>query len=296
MARKYLGPTIDIHAGGIDLKFPHHENEIAQSEGANSVPFCNCWVHNGFVNIGDEKMSKSKGNFLTLRKACPTAEDVRAYRYLVVSSQYRNPLSFTETALGAAKGALKRLDRILVMIEDALKENDEGKNDKDSSSSSSSSSEIAATVEKELSSFEAAIADDLSMPRASACLFSIVKAAEKEFKRVAKRNEGGGGDEGEPPLDLVGLARVHEALVQMDQVFGIYYEVPQVKGDDGAKNESSSGDDSAVPENVMDLVIQRNEAKHAKDWELADSLRTMIAELGFVVKDVKGGDPIVSKL
>jgi cysteinyl-tRNA synthetase len=296
MARKYLGPTIDIHAGGIDLKFPHHENEIAQSEGANSVPFCNCWVHNGFVNIGDEKMSKSKGNFLTLRKACPTAEDVRAYRYLVVSSQYRNPLSFTETALGAAKGALKRLDRILVMIEDALKENDEGKNDKDSSSSSSSSSEIAATVEKELSSFEAAIADDLSMPRASACLFSIVKAAEKEFKRVAKRNEGGGGDEGEPPLDLVGLAKVHEALVQMDQVFGIYYEVPQVKGDDGAKNESSSGDDSAVPENVMDLVIQRNEAKHAKDWELADSLRTMIAELGFVVKDVKGGDPIVSKL
>jgi len=225
MARKYLGPTIDLHAGGIDLKFPHHENEIAQSEGANCAPFCNCWVHNGFVNIGDEKMSKSKGNFLTLRNACPTEEDVRAYRYLVVSSQYRNPLSFTEAALGAAKGALKRLDRIQVMIGDALKSSSSSSTSDDNSSSGSGSA-IVATVEKELANFEAAIADDLSMPRASACLFSIVKAAEKEFTRVAKRNnEEEDNSEEEPPLDLVGLARVQEALKQMDQVFGIYLMV-----------------------------------------------------------------------
>lgn len=296
MARKYLGPTIDLHAGGIDLKFPHHENEIAQSEGANCAPFCNCWVHNGFVNIGDEKMSKSKGNFLTLRRACPTDEDIRAYRYLVVSSQYRNPLSFTEAALGAAKGALKRLDRIQVMIGDALKSSSSSSN-----YNSSSSSDIVVTVEKELANFEIAIADDLSMPRASACLFSIVKAAEKEFKRVAKRNtEEDNLDEEEPPLDLVGLARVQEALNQMDQVFGIYYEVPQeVKEADDSAIGGTDDDDvngGAIPEIVMDLVIQRTAAKDAKDWALADSLRTKITELGFAVKDVKGGDPIVSKV
>ena len=295
MARQYLGPTIDVHAGGIDLKFPHHENEIAQSEGANCAPFCNCWVHNGFVNIGDEKMSKSKGNFLTLRNACPTAEDVRAYRYLVVSSQYRNPLSFTEAALGAAKGALKRLDRIQVMIDDALR-NNENSDDDDGNEDKSSSSAIAATVEKELANFEVAIADDLSMPRASACLFSIVKAAEKEFKRVAKLKKEEDLEDAYPSLDIVGLARVQEALKQMDQVFGIYYEVPQIKEEDAAAGSDDSVHGGAIPEDVMDLVVQRTVAKDAKDWELADSLRAKITELGFAVKDVKGGDPIVSKV
>lgn len=289
MARKYLGNTIDLHAGGVDLKFPHHENEIAQSEGANCAPFCNCWVHNGFVNIGDEKMSKSKGNFLTLRGACPTSDDVRAYRYLVVSSQYRNPLSFTDAALGAAKGALKRLDRVKVMIGDALSKGENGENTSDS--------DIVATVEKELANFEVAIADDLSMPRASASLFSIVKSAEKEFKRVAKAAKDLDGDENAvlPPLDLVGLQRVQQALDRMDEVFGIYYDVPKIKGEDDDDGAGSS-DDVLVPEDVMDLVAQRSAAKDSKDWELADSLRSKITELGFSVKDVKGGDPIVSRV
>jgi len=286
-----------LHAGGIDLKFPHHENEIAQSEGANCAPFCNCWIHNGFVNIGDEKMSKSKGNFLTLRTACPTSDDVRAYRYLVVSSQYRNPLSFTDAALGAAKGALKRLDRVKVMISDALSKGEDSTNKGDKGDS-----DIVATVEKELANFEAAIVDDLSMPRASASLFSIVKAAEKEFKRVAKAAKDSDGDESKvvPPLDLVGLKNVQQALVKMDQVFGIYYDVPKEKGGDSNEEGSSASDDNedvaSVPQEVMDLVVQRSAAKDAKDWELADSLRSRITELGFSVKDVKGGDPIVSKV
>jgi len=294
MARKYLGDTIDLHAGGIDLKFPHHENEIAQSEGANCAPFCNCWVHNGFVNIGDEKMSKSKGNFLTLRGACPTSDDVRAYRYLVVSSQYRNPLSFTDAALGAAKGALKRLDRVKVMLGDALSQGGD-----DSNYADGGESDIVATVERELANFEVAIADDLSMPRASASLFSIVKSAEKEFKRVAKAAKDSDGDENDivPPLDLLGLASVQKALDKMDEVFGIYYDVPKAKGeelDDGSASDDE--DDASVPQDVMDLVTQRSAAKDVKDWELADSLRSKISELGFSVKDVKGGDPIVSKV
>ena len=277
MARKYLGNTIDLHAGGIDLKFPHHENEIAQSEGANSAPFCNCWVHNGFVNIGDEKMSKSKGNFLTLRTACPTADDVRAYRYLVVSSQYRNPLSFTEKALSAAKGALKRLDKVKLQIDEALAAATDV--------TDTSSSEIVAITEKELQNFEIAIADDLSMPRASASLFSVVKAAENEFKRVAK------GENDNNSLDLVGLKRVSQALQQMDRVFGVYYEVPH---SDSQKDEEPHCE--AVPDEVMELVLQRSAAKDMKDWDLADSLRSKITELGFAVKDVKDGDPIVTKV
>jgi len=290
MARKYLGDTIDLHAGGVDLKFPHHENEIAQSEGANCAPFCNCWVHNGFVNIGDEKMSKSKGNFLTLRGACPTSDDVRAYRYLVVSSQYRNPLSFTDAALGAAKGALKRLDRVKVMIDDALSKGENG--------STTSDGDIVSTVEKELVNFEVAIADDLSMPRASASLFSIVKSAEKEFKRVAKAAKDLDGDENavSPPLDLAGLQRVQQALDRMDEVFGIYYDVPKVNGEDDDDDDGAdSSDDLLVPDDVLELVAQRSAAKDSKDWELADSLRSRITELGFTVKDVKGGDPIVSR-
>jgi cysteinyl-tRNA synthetase len=277
MARKYLGSTIDLHAGGIDLKFPHHENEIAQSEGANCAPFCNCWVHNGFVNIGDEKMSKSKGNFLTLRTACPTADDVRAYRYLVVSSQYRNPLSFTEKALNAAKGALKRLDKVKLQIDEALASATD--------IADTSSSEIATIVEKELQNFDIAIADDLSMPRASASLFSVVKAAENEFKRVAK------GKDDNNSLDLIGLKRVSQALQQMDRVFGVYYDVPRI--DDQNDEEPQS---ETVPDEVMELVLQRSAAKDTKDWDLADSLRSKIAALGFAVKDVKDGDPIVTKV
>jgi len=290
MARKYLGNTIDLHAGGVDLKFPHHENEIAQSEGANCAPFCNCWIHNGFVNIGDEKMSKSKGNFLTLRGACPSPDDIRAYRYLVVSSQYRNPLSFTDAALGAAKGALKRLDRARSMISEALSKGEENADGGDN--------DIVATVEKEIANFEVAIADDLSTPRASASLFSIVKLAEKEFKRVANAAKGSDIDESDvvPPLDLVGLASVQRALEKMDRVFGIYYDVPKEKGEDGVDMEDVvSEDELSVPEDVMDLVAQRSAAKDAKDWGLADTLRSQITELGFAVKDVKGGDPIVSK-
>jgi cysteinyl-tRNA synthetase len=277
MARKYLGDTIDVHGGGIDLKFPHHENEIAQSEGASGKAFCNCWLHNGFVNINDEKMSKSLGNFLTLRGACPQPQQVRAYRYLVISSQYRNPLSFTSQATDAAKSALKRIDKAMDQLAEAL----EGKDVDEHGDSALANEEVP----KALKNFEAALLDDLSMPRAAASLFGLVKATEKEFKRVAKDSDSS--------LDLAGLNAISKAMKQMDRVFGIFYKVPMTE-EEQAKEETQGGD--GVPEEVMQLVCQRTEAKEAKDWELADSLRARIAELGFAVKDVKGGDPLVTRL
>jgi cysteinyl-tRNA synthetase len=291
MAKKFLGDTIDIHCGGTDLKFPHHENEIAQSEGANNgKTFCNCWLHNGFVNIGDEKMSKSKGNFLTLRTACPTNDDVRAYRYLVVTSQYRQSLSFTKEAMSAAKGALKRLDRLLSQLDEALAGVD--------STQEAAVSPIQKDIAGHLSNFEQAILDDISMPRAAAALFGVVKAGEKEFKRYAKDLDKN-GEESAQSLDTVGVGAVKDAIFKMDQVFGIFYDVPSVEqdGEEGAGSTSiGGGTDGILPDEVVQLVAERTAAKENKDWELADSLRSRIYELGFAVKDVKGGEPIISRI
>ncbi|KAG7344930.1 cysteinyl-tRNA synthetase [Nitzschia inconspicua] len=315
MARKYLGDTIDIHGGGVDLKFPHHENEIAQSEGVTGTTFCNCWLHNGFVNINDEKMSKSLGNFLTLRGACPQSKDVRAYRFLVMSSQYSKPLSFTPDAMGAAKNSLKRIDKVMAQIETALSESNQQQqqqqqqqhnmNDESVTNSSSSSIVQQGVVPKAMEQFEMALLDDLSMPRASASLFSLIKAAEKELKRgTAVASSSSSPTDNKVPLDLVGLLSIATALRRMDTVFGIFYNVPLTEEEEQQQQAAAAAaieqtDDASpietVPEEVMVLVTQRTEAKQAKDWDLADSLRTRIAELGFVVKDVKGGDPVVTR-
>lgn len=268
MSRKYLGDTIDIHGGGIDLKFPHHENEIAQSEGFSGETFCNCWLHNGFVNINNEKMSKSLGNFLTLRTACPEPQQVRAYRYLVISSQYRNPLSFTPDVLGASMKTVKRIDKVMNQINEVL----EGKDVLNGVNSAL----VDNVVPKAMSNFETALLDDLSMPRAAASLFTIIKAAEKELKQ----GEG---------ADLAGLTSARDAILQMDNIFGIFYTVP-------SSEEQSEEGNHEIPDEVSELVAQRTVAKEAKNWELADSLRARITELGFAVKDVKGGEPEVSRI
>ena len=283
MCRAFFGndATIDLHGGGVDLKFPHHENEIAQSQGAMSNPtqrFCNCWFHNGFVNINDEKMSKSLGNFVTLQSACPTVLDQRAYRYLVVSSQYRNPLSFTDQAMQASKNAIRRLDKVRTELSRLLAEgeaNGVGHDD------TMECSHLASTaVPAALNNFEAAIRDDLSMPRAAASLFALVKEAEQAFKS--------------DPIDWVGLRALDNALRQMDQVFGIFYTPT---GSTGTDADGAAADSVVeIPSEVLDLVSQRGTAKAAQDWALADSLRERIAALGYTVQDVKGGEPIVTQL
>lgn len=255
----------------------HAENEIAQSEGFTGQTFCNCWLHNGFVNINDEKMSKSLGNFLTLRTACPEPQQVRAYRYLVMTSQYRNPLSFTPEVMAASEKTLNRIDKVMEQMHQALY-GVEPEIDP--------SSELATTiVPTALQSFDEALMDDLSMPRAAASLFMIVKGAETEFKTLSKDSSY--------KLDLFGLKAAQNALLQMDKIFGIFYEVPLTLEQQNEMNENASQE---IPGEVLELVSQRAQAKEAKDWELADSLRARIAELGFAVKDVKDGEPDISRI
>ena len=235
-------------------------------------------------------MSKSKGNFLTLRSACPNPDDIRAYRYLVVSSQYRNPLSFTTAAMGAAKSALTRMDKLRKQMEIALEEVESSYFEKDDSES-----DIVNISKDSLKNFEIALSDDLSMPRAAACLFQIVKAGENEFKRFKKETEAKEKNDSAQvtPLDLKGIYAIYKAMNEMDKVFGIFYTVPSLSTDESSDTENENDD---IPAEVMELVGQRTIAKDAKDWEMADSLRDRIQELGFSVKDVKGGMPEVSRI
>merc|ERR1712070_398951 len=162
--------------------------------------------------------------------------------------------------------------------------------DSDLDAASTSDSPLDDVVSKALANFEAALLDDLSMPRAAAALFSLIKAAEKEFKRVKKASKDSDSDA--PGLDLEGLKAIQATMRKMDEVFGIFYEVPLTEEEE---KEGAEPEVVEISDEVMDLVSQRTNAKEAKDWELADSLRARITELGFAVKDVKGGDPIVTK-
>jgi cysteinyl-tRNA synthetase len=158
MAMKYLGETIDIHTGGVDLKFPHHENEIAQSEAATNRTFVRTWVHCELLKVDGEKMAKSLGNFLSLRDL---KHDPRTVRYFLLSAHYRKPLNLTDKALDAAKEAVKRIDDFFI----SLTENKKGKDEFD--------------VEKVKADFEKAMDDDLNTPEALKVIFEMIREVNK---------------------------------------------------------------------------------------------------------------------
>ncbi len=227
-------------------------------------------MHNGFVNVDNEKMSKSKGNFLTLRAALATDLELRAFRYLIVSSQYRTPLNFNAVALQGARKTVLRLDKLRAALLERA-----------SASASAVDEEAEALIAKALAGFEAGMADDLNTPRAVAALFTLVKGAEKALKPA----EGG--------LSPAGARRLLEALARMDEVVGVFYEPPPL---DGVKKAAvSAGEPEAValeelaPE-ARDLVERRGRAKEAKEWALADELRGELRlRFNLVLKDVKDG-------
>ncbi|EKX32351.1 hypothetical protein GUITHDRAFT_82387 [Guillardia theta CCMP2712] len=177
MSRRYLGDSFDIHAGGVDLTFPHHENEIAQSEAYCGCQYCRYWVHNGFVNINNEKMSKSLGNFLTLREAFKDPNDCRAFRYLVVSSQYRAALNFAPDVLQGARNTLKRLDKRRREKEEAA---EGGRWEDNRMEEEAEERAESLQVEKSAArSLDGGMMDDLNTPRACAALFTFIKSTEK---------------------------------------------------------------------------------------------------------------------
>lgn len=265
MAIKYLGPQLDIHGGGIDLVFPHHENEIAQAEALTDQAFARFWIHNGFVNIDDEKMSKSLGNFRTLRDIVREPDDARAFRYLVVTSQYRSALAFTKQSLKSARNTIKRIDAVHARLGEASSSTD--------MDADLGLDELCAAAAKASEDFEAAMDDDLNTPRAAAAMFLLVNAAEKLLK--GKR------------LGSTGASKAMSCLSNFDRVFGIFY-VPPLEIDCEA-NAGGGSKKVEMTSLLTGLLAERQKARNEKNWGRADEIRDELAGQGFSIVDTKEG-------
>ncbi|MBQ7003275.1 MAG: cysteine--tRNA ligase [Oscillospiraceae bacterium] len=249
MAKDCLGDTIDLHCGGRDLVFPHHENEIAQSEAANGVPFSNYWMHNGHINVDHKKMSKSEGNFFLTRDVA-AKYGYEVIRYLMIQAQYRAPMNYTTELLDACKASLDRLYQCRDTVKRAAAAASEGT--------------IAASAQeafdKYRAQFEAALEDDLNTADALTAVFELVR----ELNIMA-------ADASVSKQQLEAGSKVFEDLTA---VLGLLYERTE---------------DDAVPAEVMALVEKRAEARKAKDFALADQIRDEIAALGYSVRETRQG-------
>ena len=253
MSMKYLGESFDIHCGGVDNIFPHHENEIAQSESATGKPFVHTWIHAEHLIVDGQKMSKSLGNFYTLEDLMEQGAAPRAIRYLMLSVHYRDKLNFTFEALEAANGALKRLDEMRFRLEHAA-ENPAG------------DSQLAAAVDQMLEDFAAALAHDLNTSEALASLFGLVRAV----------NTAIDGDR----LVAGDRERILAALARIDEVLNVL--------DPEAWRRGSSSEGLADDE-IDALVAEREQARADRDWGRADEIRDQLQEAGIVLEDTPSG-------
>ena len=251
MAMRYLGESFDVHCGGVDNVFPHHENEIAQSESATGKPFVRTWLHSEHLIVDGQKMSKSLGNQYTLRDLLERGLPPRSVRHLLLSTHYRQKLNFTFEGVDAAGAALKRVDELRFRIAHAT-ERGEGSN-----VISEAISELREGVEK-------ALADDLNVAEASAALFAFVRTVNRDLA-----DDGLGKGDGE---------RVEAALTEVDRVFGTLIREDWESDDD-------SGDDAEID----DLVARRQQARSDRDFATADQLRDELTARGIVVEDTPDG-------
>ncbi|MBR3082209.1 MAG: cysteine--tRNA ligase [Clostridiales bacterium] len=253
MIKQYLGDTIDIHGGGQDLIFPHHENEIAQSEAANGCPLANFWVHNAFVNIDGEKMSKSLGNFFTIR------DIVKKYpynviRFFILLGHYRSPINFSDELLAAAQTSLGRISNCVSQIKFALENGADAHSD-----DSETSAKLRDAVKAAEESFIAHMDDDLNSADAITDIFNLVTEANKAIAA---------DDASAAALKLAG-----DKIVELTGVLGVTL--------DEEKEE--------IPAEVMELAEKRAQAKKAKDFSEADKIRDQITALGYSIKDTPKG-------
>jgi cysteinyl-tRNA synthetase len=246
MAMKYLGETIDIHSGGVDLIFPHHENEIAQSEAATGKKFANYWLHNEHLLVEGRRMAKRFGNYYTLRDLIKMGYDPKAVRYLLMSTHYRQQLNFTFEGLKAAKSAVDRLTNFVYRLLDA---NGKGCGEK--------IGELMSRVEKD---FEEAMDDDLNIGVALAALFNFVSEANKLMDdNMLSKNEA---------------IEVSNLMMKFNKVLGVIGEIE--------KKET-------LPKEAEELILKREEARKAKDWETADKIREQLKAMGIIIEDTPQG-------
>jgi len=259
MAMKYLGETLDIHTGGIDLAFPHHENEIAQSEAATGKPFARYWMHAEHLLVEGEKMSKSLGNFFTLRDLFAKGYKPSALRFALASVPYRKQLNFTFDGLTQATNSVERLRNFA----DRLRK---GK------FAAGKQEGMAARIAKAAEEFDAGLSDDLNAARALAAVFDLVRDANIAMDKGEFRQ----GD----------VAAVHSFLATFDKVFAV------LEDNDAQKLQAlgyASAQAGLSDAEIEKLVAERNAAKKRRDFATADRIRKELADRGIILEDAKDG-------
>jgi cysteinyl-tRNA synthetase len=259
MSTNILGPTLDIHGGGRDLIFPHHENEIAQSEGTYGVPFVKYWVHNGFVTISGEKMSKSLGNFLTIRDLVKEVHP-EVLRLLLISQHYRSPIDFSKDSLHATTQALVRFYEVLDRIS--------------KSPDSGSEHRIQPLAEGFLRDFDEAMSDDFNTPRAIALLHDLTTMVNRALDLS-------------PTVTAHDAAALKGAFGKVSEVLGILEEEPAVFLE--KVKRSGISEMGLKASEIEDYIAQRAAARAAKDFKKADEIRNTLLSKGIQLKDTPEG-------
>ncbi|CCQ69179.1 Cysteinyl-tRNA synthetase [Crocosphaera watsonii WH 0402] len=258
MVRGLLGETIDIHGGGGDLVFPHHENEIAQSEAANGKPLAKYWVHNGMVTVNGEKMSKSLGNFTTIRELLNRPLEPMVIRLFVLQAHYRKPLDFTEEAISSATNGWQTLQQGLLFGEKYGNRLGWEKNQ-----------ELDSAV---IEQFKATVDDDFNSPGGLAVLFELAKNLRREGNLLTH--------EGKITTDGEDLQRQWQTLVHLAGILGLE-----------AKSEVGSEDTNNFDQaEITKLIQQRNAARKVKDYAESDRIREQLQEMGITLIDQPNGE------
>lgn len=264
MIREHLGVTIDIHGGGQDLVFPHHENEIAQSEAANDAPFVHYWLHNGFINVDQEKMSKSAGNFFTVRDLVQHY-DYDVLRFFMLTGHYRMPINFSAELLTAAQNGWTRI-RTCVENLDFVVAN--ATSTAAPAEGGDSAAEAAGSLEKDCeqarAAFITALEDDLNTADALAAIFELVRAANTAAAL--------------PGIAPDALKTAAATLRELLDVLGL-----------------QPTREAQIPADVLALVEERTAAKKARDFARADALRNQVLELGYEIKDTPQGPKVSAR-
>mgnify|MGYP001624245541 FL=1 len=249
MVLRYLGETIDIHCGGQDLTFPHHENEIAQSECCTGKPFARFWLHNGYINVNNTKMSKSLGNFFTVRDVAEKY-GYPAIRFFILSAHYRSPINFSAEIIEQSKNALERITNCRENLEFYMK----------SAAAGEPSPEQLASLDAYKAAFIEAMDDDFNTADGIAAIFELVRAANELIASNAP------------------LGAVERASELLDELCGLMGFV-----------EPKSGDDEAFIAEVEAAIARRAAAKKAKNYAEADKIRAELLEQGIVLEDTPNG-------
>ena len=254
MARKHLGTTIDIHGGGQDLTFPHHENEIAQSEACNGVPFANYWMHNGYINVDGKKMSKSLNNFFTVR-------DIReqysgdVIRFFLLSGHYRSPINFSDTLMEQSKQGYERIATAIETLEFL------GSNGSDEPMEGET--EMLKALDKHKEKFIEVMDDDLNTADGIAAIFELVSDVNLAVKDGSSKSYA-----------KAALAKIKE----LTEVLGLF---------GGKDEEEGLGDD------IQALIDERQAARKEKNWARADEIRDQLAAMGITLKDTPQGVQVI---